>query len=108
MLKEPQAELMKAFIQNGDMPITKYWYFNDVYSDADKKQKEVKEVISKAQIDSYRAVKETKRKNNQYSDRYNQQLMTKYSENIKKKSMAVIGTQIPWLEAIALDAGASN
>lgn len=33
-LKEPPPELLDEFTQHGEMPITKFYYFNDVYSDS--------------------------------------------------------------------------
>lgn len=33
-LKEPPADLLDEFTMNGKMPITKWWYFNDLYSDS--------------------------------------------------------------------------
>jgi hypothetical protein len=107
-LKEPPAELMKAFTQNGDMPITKYWYFNDVYSDSNKKDKEAKEVISKGQMDELKSTDGTSKHG--YPDWYGPQsrLMAKYSSAIRDKKAVVIGTTQPWLEATCLNAGASK
>ena len=106
-LAKPPDNLMNEFTQNGEMPITKYWYFNDVYSDANKKEDKIKEIISKSEVDSYR-LKGPNRAANYYGDWYNHQLMPKYSNYLKGKTLTVIGTIKPWLEAIALDAGASK
>ncbi len=89
------------------MPIKKYWYLNEVYSDANQQSSNNKEFISKSIVDSFR-LKNNKRAENQYNDRYNHQLMPKYSNFIKDKILVVIGTVKPWLEAIALDAGAGK
>ena len=106
-LDKPPDYLLNEFTQNGEMPITKYWYFNDVYSDAAQKITTHKEVISKSTVDSFR-LKDNNRARNYYGDSYNQRLMPKYSSFIKGKSMIVLGTVEPWLEAIALDAGAAK
>jgi hypothetical protein len=106
-LAKPPDNLMNEFTQNGEMPITNYWYFNNVYSDANQKEVEKKEIISKSEVDEFR-LKDNKRVANYYGDWYNHQLMPKYSDYIKGKKLVVIGTEKPWLEAIALDAGAAK
>ncbi len=107
-LKEPPAELMDQFTQNGDMPIAKYRYFDEVYSDADQKKGKAIEIKTKAQMDALRATDGTK--DHGYPDWYGPQsrLMAKYSYAIRGKRAAVIGTQTPWLEATCLNAGASK
>ena len=107
-LKSPPAHLMSEFTQNGEMPIKEYAYFNSVYSDADKKGEKAKEVIRKSQVDEYRSTDGTNRKANGYNDRKMFRLMTNYSSRVKDKTVSVIGTQTYWLEAIALDIGASK
>ena len=89
------------------MPIRRYWYFNEVYSDANQKSVNNKQIIPKSVVDSFR-LKDNNRAENQYKDRYNHQMMPKYTNFINGKSMVVLGTIKPWLEAIALDAGASK
>ena len=106
-LAKPPDSLMNEFTQNGEMPIKKYWYFDDVYSDANQKVANSKQIIPKYLVDSFR-LKDNYRAENQYKDRHNHLIMPKYSNYIKNKSMIVIGTIYPWLEAIALDAGASR
>jgi hypothetical protein len=106
-LAKPPDNLMNEFTQNGEMPITKYWYFNDVYSDANQKEAKNKEIITKSEVDGYR-LKDNNRVANYYGDWYNHQLMPKYSNYIKGKKLTVMGTIKPWLEAIALDAGAAK
>jgi len=107
-LARPPADLFDEFTQYGDMPITKYLYINEVYSDADKDKTEKMEIVTKDIVDSYR-LRNGQRVENYYQDISNNDLMTKYSKsNIHGKTLTVIGTQKPWLEAIALDAGASK
>ena len=49
-LSKPPSDLLNEFTQNGDMPITKYFYFNDVYSDANEKETKLKEIISSMHV----------------------------------------------------------
>ena len=106
-LAKPPDNLMQEFTQNGEMPITRYWYINNAYSDVKKIENKEKEIINKSVVDSFR-LNNNRRVGNYYGDQYNHQLMPKYSNNIKDKTVVVIGTILPWLEAIALDAGASK
>ena len=101
-------ELYNEFTQNGDMPFYKDFYFNDVYSDADKKISEKVDIISKDTVDHYRLNSNNTRVPNYYGDWENHKLMPKYNNYIKGKIMTIIGTIAPWLEAIALDAGAGK
>ena len=50
-LKEPPPEMLDEFTQNGLMPIKKYWYFNEIYSDSKGEEKK-KRVISKTEMDN--------------------------------------------------------
>ena len=104
-LEKIPEEMLAEFTQNGEMPVTTYWYFNNVYTDAiDTGKKEVKEIISKQEVDSLRTnVSDTR--TGHYGDNYMRRFMTKY---VKGDRVAVIGTEMPWVEAIALDAGASK
>ena len=107
-LRKVPDNLLAEFTQQGDMPITKDWYFNDVYSDANTNLTKKLEIINKNKVDYYRLNKNNTRINNYYFDMQNHRLMAKYSNSIKNKIMTIIGTIEPWLEAIALDAGAGK
>ena len=80
-LGKPPDDLLNEFTQNGEMPITKYWYFNEVYSDANQKLNENKEIIPKSVVDYFR-LKDNNRAENQYKDQYNHQMMPRYSNFI--------------------------
>jgi hypothetical protein len=108
-LKEPPAHLMDEFTQNGDMPITKYWYFDMVYSDSNAKNTGVREIISKESVEKYRLSYGKNRAGFTYDDSFLlEQIMHKYSHFISRKTIAVIGTENPWVEAIALDTNSSK
>ena len=100
-LRMPPAEMMNRFTQNGDMPITKQFYFNEVYSDSNSNKKNVQGKVSANKF--YELVKQVEENKpiGQYDDSSLSLIMKKYLNKIKCKSLVVIGTQIPWVEAIA-------
>jgi hypothetical protein len=107
-LEKPPEDLMDEFTQHGEMPIKKWWYINDVYSDSKggNTTKE-KRVIEATEIEEYRK----KVKDNQplnYGDHVLNELMHYFEPVLRDKSLAVIGTQIPWIEAIGLEVGCSS
>jgi hypothetical protein len=106
-LKIPPDDLLNEFIQNGEMPITKFWYSNEVYSDSDSDSKASLGVISENEFSDWLdKVKQNKPLN--YGNQFLQTTMTNYSDQIKEKSLVVIGTQLPWIEAIAYYLSASK
>lgn len=50
-LKEPPAYLLDEFTQHGQMPIKKWWYINEVYSDSKGDQSKEQRVIKQKEID---------------------------------------------------------
>ena len=52
--KEIPKELYQQFTQYGDLPLTKYWYFNEVFNDADSEKRSKKDPVSVDQFNSYR------------------------------------------------------
>jgi len=106
-LKMPPDDLLNEFIQNGEMPITNYWYSNDVYSDSNSDSKSLPVIISGKEFSGWLdLVKNNKPLN--YGNQCLQTTMTNYSDQIKEKSIVVIGTQLPWIEAIAYHLSASK
>ena len=53
-LQKPPDDLMDEFTQHGEMPIKKWWYFNEVYSDSKGDNTQQKRVINKSEIDNLR------------------------------------------------------
>lgn len=106
-LKEIPKELYDEFTQYGKMPLQKYWYFNDAYSDSDSNVKTPSSVLQKARIDYWL---ERIRKNMPlgYEDVNLQKEMFKYSSEFRNKSTIVIGTVEPWIESIAYELGSSR
>lgn len=51
-LRKPPAHLLSEFTQHGQMPIKKWRYFNEVYSDS-KGDQVKKQVIKKKEIENY-------------------------------------------------------
>jgi hypothetical protein len=107
-LKKPPANMFYEFTQHGKMPIKKWWYINDLYSDSKGENKNIKKrTINSTEIDDLR----NKIKTNQryaYGDLILNELMHSFGKTLNNKSLAVIGTQIPWIEAIGLETNCSS
>lgn len=94
-------DLLDEFTQDGKIPIRNWMYINEAYKNSDGH----KEIITKEDVKFWQdAVK--KRLPLNYGDKHMTQLMFKYKDQIKDKSLAVIGTQSVWIEAIGLEVGA--
>ena len=106
-VRMPPADLIDRFTQNGDMPILRQLYYNQVYSDSNSNVTALKLQISFKEFNEWLF----KVKNNQplnYGDKYFHWIMRKYKNEIKDKSLVVIGTEEPWIEAIGYDLSASQ
>ena len=110
-LKSPPADMLNDFQQNGDMPITRDFYFNDVYSSADKASDQVTNetipVIASSEVNSWR-VKVRAREALVYGDQLLRDLVLANKTTFAQKKVLVLGTIDPWAEAIALEAGAGR
>ena len=98
----PPADLMNRFTQNGDMPITRKFYFNEVYSDSNSNSKNIQENITASQFADLLKKVEKKEAIGWYgqSSFSLEAIMNKHLSKVKNKSLVVIGTQMPWVEAI--------
>jgi hypothetical protein len=102
-------DLLDEFTQNGKIPIRNWLYINEAYKDSnlDKIYNRKLDIINKDDVKFWQdAVK--KRLPLNYGDQFMTQLMFKYENQIKNKLVGVIGTQSVWIEAIALEVGASK
>jgi hypothetical protein len=103
----PPGDLMKRFTQDGAMPIIKQWYINEAYADSNSIEKKSQGKVTVDEFNEWL----TKVKNNQKLVYYNVELqitMKKYLAKIKGKSLVVVGTQQPWVEAIGYYLNASQ
>ena len=105
--QKPPADMMDEFTMNGKMPITRYWYINEAYTDSNSDNKSVVQEVISTQFTQYLGMVKRKEALN-YEDTKLNEVMHSYGEYIKDKTVAVIGTQLPWIEAIAYDIGASS
>ena len=108
--RRPPADMLNDFEQNGDMPITKYDYYDDTYSDAgpDKEGGNGSvRVIANAVFDMFGFMIR-----NDYPMGYKDMVLKdkifKYQSHIKHKSVAVLGSWDPWVEALAYTARAGK
>ena len=104
----PPKDLYAEFTQNGEMPITKEWYINEVYTDSNTNSKNpTSEIVTKKTMDDLLdQVKQHQPLN--YGNTELQRVMTRFKQNLTHKSMVIIGTQIPWIEAISYYLSASK
>jgi hypothetical protein len=107
-LKMPPKDLINEFTQNGDMPITKEWYINEVYSDSTSLNTSNIQEIIKIKDFSIWLDKVKKHEPLNYGNTKLQTIMNKYLNRIQNKSILIMGTQIPWIEAISYELLASK
>ena len=110
-LKQPPAELLDDFQQNGDMPIRTYQYYDDAYLDSDStKANEANQVISEQTLNDLLAKIRKNESFNYYSDNAMKEmfLSNSYKKYLVDKTMAVFGTILIWVEALAYEAGCSK
>lgn len=106
-LKEIPKELYNAFTANGDMPLTKLWYFNDMFNDAESSNKNKKVPVDKKMFDNnIEKVKNWKPLG--YQDTNFQHAFEAFKTQVKDKSLLIIGTINPWIEAIGYVYGSSK
>jgi len=108
-LHMPPKYLLDEFTQNGEMPITKEFYFNEVYSDADSASSNTfkQDLIRKEEFISL--LNRVKAHSTLHYDNTEMQaIMKKYIKIIENKSILIMGTQIPWIEAISYEYLASK
>jgi len=98
----PPSHLLNRFTQNGDMPITKEWYFNEVYTSSNEIQI-ITSVKFNRLLDKVKSNKPL-----HYNNIELQIMMNKYKDYIKDKNLVVLGTRRPWIEAIAYYLDASQ
>jgi SAM-dependent methyltransferase len=108
-LRKPPSELLLNFTDNGKMPIRNEFYCNEVYSDSDSEdsQRKIQLIIKNDEFLKFRD-KVRKREPLDYEDKTMTKKMFKYESEISGKSVAVIGTWNPWVEAIAYEVGAAR
>ncbi|CAH1781070.1 unnamed protein product [Owenia fusiformis] len=99
--KKIPVEMFDEFTQNGELPINKYWYFDETNIGKQKNfsTDHINELIDKDKkgiIFGTYGVPEPKN------------AIAAYVEDIRNKRGVVIGSQSPWLEALALSAGAEH
>lgn len=113
-LKAPPPYMLNEFTMDGLMPIKKWWYLNDVYSDSTGAEADQsvennrnRRIIKAQEINELmKRVRHNRRLN--YGDKVLNSVLHWFSSRLVNKSMAVVGTQIPWIETIGLEIGCSK
>ena len=99
-LRTVPPELINAFTLNGQIPI-RYHYFNDAYSSEEPlvyTHERVQHLIANAKARQTMYYGQT--------DKYLYQALDQYLDRIEGKSVAVIGSVVPWYESILISYGA--
>lgn len=105
-IQEIPAEMMDDFTDKGQLPLKRYWYFDEAYSDSSSDDKTKVGLISDGHMQNL--LEKVRRKEPLgYSDKNLNEIVHSYANDVKGKTMVVVGTANPWVEAIALDTGAS-
>jgi hypothetical protein len=84
--KDIPVELYENFTQHGFMPVTKYWYFNEVYADSFSEDKSKSTAVDVASFEAYRE-KVRNWKPLGYEDTSFHVLLDGYKEKINSKSI---------------------
>jgi len=106
-LRMPPDDLLNEFTQNGEMPISRQWYINEVYSDASSANTNKQVLIRKEEFTNLLNKVRAHSPLN-YNNTELQIVMKKYIKRIENKSILIMGTQIPWIEAISYEYLASK
>ena len=102
-------ELVDEFTQQGEMPQLQYLYVNEAYSDSMSANKShITGYITEEVVNNY--LKDLDNATlmhyfGGYGDVFLYRLMNKNKAELKGKSLAVLGTILPWVEAIAIKLG---
>jgi SAM-dependent methyltransferase len=110
-LKLPPADLIFNFTDNGKMPIAKQWYINEAYSDSSDthdQDKKITYTIPSADMLKLREIVRQRQPISVYSDLTMTKKLFAYKMEVSGRTLAVIGTQTPWIEAIACEVGVSR
>jgi hypothetical protein len=114
-LKQPPAHLLDEFTQHGQMPIKLWTYINEAYVDSkgDLRRSEANDEEEKQRVIKSETIEKLRRRVRNdaplnYEDRVLNKLMHQFKSCLTNKSLMVLGTQIPWIEAIGLEVGCSR
>ncbi len=102
------ADLMDKFTQSGDMPLKKYAYINEAHDQTNPYFAQMQVKIAKSEIDEWR-----KKVRSEAALGYNTVLFEKVfrqfgADGVGAGNFLVVGTQSPWIEALALEMTANS
>ena len=106
---EIPPEMFDDFTDHGDMTLKDGLYFNEAYSDSTSGDtSKISRIIDNKTIEAHFYQVKNNEALGGYADKNLNKVMHKFRDQIINRSIVVIGTQIPWVEAIALEVGASH
>lgn len=95
-------ELLPAFTQNGAMPVRRYAYVNEAMDTSNPLYSRRQRVISAGELKGWRG-KVRKDQALSYNSLALKQTMQKHRAQLTGRSLLVLGSQQPWVEAIGLE-----
>jgi hypothetical protein len=99
------AELLSEFTQNGAMPVQRYAYVNEALDKSNPLYATRQRVISPSEVTGWRV-----RVRNEQALSYNtlamERTMKEHRTQLQGRSLLVLGSQQPWVEALGLEMGA--
>ena len=101
-LKEAPIEMLDEFTQHGEMPIMKYSYINEAHDNTNPYFKYMETVLKQVEVNKWRA-KVKKDESLGYNSFLFETTLLKHARSIVNKNFLVVGTQHPWIEALALE-----
>ena len=104
-LKDVPAEMLDEFTQHGEMPIMKYSYINEAHDNTNPYFKYMEAVLKQAEVNKWRA-KVKKDESLGYNSFLFETTLVEHARSIANKNFLVVGTQHPWIEALALELSA--
>lgn len=107
-LRRPPANMLKDFQQNGDMPITGEYYFDEAYADSGLETSLSTVQVPLIKREDMEIYEQMVRSGESlgYGDLTLAAKTAEYERYIRGKSVVVVGTISPWIEAIASVVGA--
>lgn len=100
-------ELLAQFTQDGQMPLKRYSYINEALDSSNQYFKYMSTIVSALEVKNWQ---DKVRKDSAlgYTSFLFEKTLQSLADFIKGKSFLVIGSQQPWIEALALELSAVN
>jgi hypothetical protein len=102
-MKQIPEGMLSDFTQNGDLPLTSYWYFNDINADIAKN-----ESIDQKQFELFRDKIKNSKPLGYFDGLDFSKVLHEYKNSIESKQVLVIQSETVWIEALLYEMNASK